>query len=82
MGNRAALFLREEAGPSARLTGITRLGACLVLEGAWMNVGDTVRFRDLRVRQIPKDTRLDAPAKLPKGAGAATTEPDAGSDHS
>ncbi|MCY2930762.1 MAG: hypothetical protein NTV86_14950 [Planctomycetota bacterium] len=75
-GNKVALFLRDGAKPDLTVENIERSGPGVLL--LWKGTGTPqgqIRFQDLRVRALPKDKPLDAPARLPRADEATTTKP-------
>lgn len=71
-GKDAVLFVRFGAKPDARLAGF--VGGDCVDVGMWDAEKNTcVRFGQLRIRHLPKETPLDSPVKLPSVKAATTT---------
>ena len=64
-GGKGALFLRSGSKPDAQVSGLKRTGRHLVLLGNDLSAQTRIRFSKLTIRHLPKDTRLDAPARMP-----------------
>jgi len=73
-GDRAALFLRFGTKPDLTAQGLRGRGPGIEIIGGWLEEDTEIRLGQLRVRHLPKDTKLDAPVRLPAAPKDGTAE--------